>query len=289
MRSVRHRFPAPLRGLWGATTLLVLALCAVLAAVPGSSAAFTARVVNTTDTVATNPYFTCQAAMSADKAYYAYPLDDPTPTNGSSARDLSGSNRTGTYQNTAAHSTASACARDGGGSTTFDGTSDYVSTPTTQTNPQSFTLETWFRTSTSSGALAGFSNSLLTLVPTNWDRMVYFTTGGRLSFGVYTGSYSVITSTSGYADGSWHHMMATLGASGQFLYVDGVQVATSTTTTAQAYNGNLRFAYTYLSGWPGVVGSNYYFNGQLGHAAYYTSQLTATNAATHYAAGRPPS
>ena len=66
MRSVRRRFPAPLRGLWGATTLLALALCAVLAAVPGSSAAFTARVVNTTDTVATNPYFTCQAAVRAD-------------------------------------------------------------------------------------------------------------------------------------------------------------------------------------------------------------------------------
>nr|WP_232530917.1 LamG domain-containing protein [Microlunatus antarcticus] len=227
--------------------------------------------------------------MVGDNAYYAYPLDDPTPTNQSSARDLSGSNRTGTYQNTAAHSSASACFRDGGGSTTFDGASDYVSTPTTQNNPQTFTLETWFRTSTSSGALMGFSNSLLALIPTNWDRMVYFTTSGRLSFGVYPGSYSVITSTNGYADGNWHHMMATLGPAGQFLYVDGVQVASSTNTAAQAYNANLRFAYTYLSGWPGVVGSNYYFNGQLGHAAYYTTQLTAAAAAIHYASGRPPS
>ena len=289
MRSVGRLLPAPLHGVRGATTLLVLALCAVLATVPGSSAAFTARVVNTTDTVATNKYFTCQAAMAGDSAYYAYPLDDPTPTNQSSARDLSGSNRTGTYQNSAAHSTASACARDGGGSTTFDGSTDYVSTPTTQTNPQSFTLEAWFRTSTASGALAGFSNSLLALVPTNWDRMVYLTTAGKLSFGVYPGSYSVITSTNGYADGSWHHMMATLGPAGQLLYVDGVQVASSTNTTAQTYNGNLRFGYNYLSGWPGVVGSNYYFNGQMGHAAYYTTQLSATSAAIHYAAGRPPS
>lgn len=285
MRSVGARLPASLRGTWGATAVLVLALCAVLATVPSSSAAFTARVVNTTSTVATNRYFTCQAAMVGDAAYYAYPLDDPTPTNGSAARDLSGSNRAGTYQNSAAHSAVSACTRDGGGSTTFDGSSDFVTTPNALNN-QTFTLETWFRTSTSSGALMGFSNSLLALVPTSWDRMVYFTTGGRLTFGVYPSSYQTITSTNGYADGNWHHMMATLGPAGMFLYVDGVQVASSTNTAAQSYSGYLRIGYNYLSGWPGVVGTNYYFNGQLGHAAYYTSQLSASSAAIHYASGR---
>ena len=275
----------PPHALWGCAGVLALLLCLVLTTVPGSTAAFTAQLTNTTDTVGTNAYFTCQAAMSADGAYYAYPLDDASPTNGTSARDLSGSNRAGTYQTSATHSSVSACTRDGGGSTTFNGSSNFVSTPNAL-NQQTFTLEVWFRTTTSSGALMGFSNSLLALVPTNWDRMVYFTSGGRLVFGVYPGSYQTVTTTTGYADGAWHHMMATLGPAGMFLYVDGAPAASSTNTGAQSYSGYLRVGYNYLSGWPGVVGSNYYFNGQLGHAAYYQSQLSASAAASHAAAGR---
>ncbi len=278
--------PTPLRGVPGVAALLVLVLCAVLAGVPGSHAAFTARVVGTTNTVGTNPYFTCQAAMTGDAAYYAYPLDDPSPINGSAARDLSGANRAGAYQTSATHATASSCTRDGGGSTTFNGTSNFVSTPNQLTNPQSFTLETWFRTSTASGALLGMSNSLAGLVPTNYDRVVYLTTNGRLVFGAYPGSYQTITTTNGYADRSWHHLMATLGANGMFLYVDGVLAASGTNTAAQSYSGYLRIGYNYLSGWPGAVGTNYYFNGQLGYTAYYPTQLPASAAASHAAAGR---
>lgn len=81
----------------GAVALLGLALCVVLTTVPGSTAAFTAQVTNTGDTVGTNRYFTCQDAVRGDGAYFAHSLDDDPPNNQATARDATLNNRPGTY------------------------------------------------------------------------------------------------------------------------------------------------------------------------------------------------
>jgi Concanavalin A-like lectin/glucanases superfamily len=281
-----RRLPAPLQGLQGMTALLVLALCAVLAAVPSSSAAFVARVANTTNTVATNPYFTCKAAVVGNAAYFAHPFDDNPPSNQASARDVSGNNRPGTYQNTATHNTSGVCPRDtSSGSTSFDGTSDFVTTPSLWPAPMVFSEEVWFRTSVAQGVLVGYSNSLLGLIPTNYDRHVYLITGGRLTFGVYNAGYVTITSPAGYADGVWHHMVSTMSAAGMRLYVDGALVASNTNTAAENSSGYFRFAQNLLTGWPNAPSSTY-FKGELAYGAVYASALSASDVAAHYAAGR---
>ena len=286
MRRGRRQLPAPLHGVWGVTTLLALVLCAVLGTVPGSSAAFTAGVANTTNTLGLNPYFTCRAAEVGDGAYFSHPFDDTPPSNQAAARDVSGNNRPGTYQTAAVHSTSSACTRDGGGSTTFNGTSNYVTMPNAWVNPQTFSTEVWFRTSIAQGVLVGFSSSLLGVLPTNYDRHVYLISGGRLTFGVNNGGYVNITSPAGtsYADGAWHHMVATMGSAGMRLYVDGGLVASGTNTVAQSYTGYWRFAQNFLLGWPNAPASSY-FSGQLAYGAGYPTALSAATVQAHYVAG----
>lgn len=281
-----RRVLSPLRGLWGAVALLGLALCVVLTTVPGSTAAFTAQVTNTGDTVGTNRYFTCQDAVRGDGAYFAHPLDDDPPNNQAPARDATLNNRPGTYRNAAAHSTLGVCPRDtSAGSTTFDGSTDYVTMPDAWTNPQTFTTEVWFRTTSAQGVLVGFSNSLLGLVSLNYDRHVYLASTGQLVFGVGSGNTTIV-SPGTYTDGSWHQAVATLGSTGMRLYVDGALVASNTAVTAaQSYTGYWRFAAGPLTGWSPASGGSY-FRGQLAWGAAYPTTLSASDVAVHYAAGR---
>ena len=62
---------------------------------------------------------------------------------------------------------------------------------------------------------------------------------GRLAFGAGT-TPVVITSPNPYNNGQWHHVVATQGASGMVLYVDGAQVASSSNAGNANYTGYWR-------------------------------------------------
>ena len=78
--------------------------------------------------------------------------------------------------------------------------------------------------------------------------------------------------------------MATAGVTGLALYLDGIPVASSTTTFDLVYLGFLRLCYDNLSGWPSAPTSNF-LAGTLDEAAVYGRTLTASDATDHYAAG----
>ena len=98
--------------------------------------------------------------------------------------------------------------------------------------PQNFSISVWFKTSSAGGVLVGYSASK-TGLGTQYDRHIYMDNSGYLYFGIYTtstGVANVITSTSTYADGVWHHAVGTCSTtSGSCLYVDGALVASSAT------------------------------------------------------------
>jgi hypothetical protein len=152
--------------------------------------------------------------------------------------------------------------------------------------PQTFSAEAWFRTTSGSGGkLLGFGNSALG-TSSSYDRHVYLLRSGQLSFGVFSGSARVVTSPQAYNDGRWHHVVATLGAGGQRLYVDGRLVAqNAAVTSAQAYSGHWRLGGDNLDGWPSA--GNRWFNGQLDEFAVYPSQLSAATIAAHHALDAP--
>jgi hypothetical protein len=140
----------------------------------------------------------------------------------------------------------------------LNGSSQYITTATQLAGASAFTLEFWFRsTSSTGGYLAGFGNAQ-TGASANLDRLVYLTDAGNVVFGVKPSAYETISSPASYNDGSWHHVAASLGTGGMKLYIDGVQVAADAgTTTAASYSGYYRLGYDDLTGWPSAPTSDY--------------------------------
>jgi PKD repeat protein len=155
-----------------------------------------------------------------------------------------------------------------------------VSSNTRFTNPTTYSLETWFKTTTGSGGkLIGFGNQQ-TGLSSNYDRHIYMQDDGRLVFGVYTGQTNVITTANPYNDGAWHHVVATQASDGMKLYVDGSIVGTNPQTAAQSYSGYWRIGGDQTWG-----STSQYFEGTLDEAAVYGTELSATDIANHYAIG----
>lgn len=281
---------APVRGralgLGGIATAALLGL--ILAAAPGSSGGFTAKLRNDTDTVTTATYFTCSAAIAPDlsSAYFEWPLTDATGA--VSATDRSGSGRTATFVGTTATSTSTpmGCPRDAGGALVLDGTSTYAYSATSLAGPQVFTIEAYFQTTAKQGKIIGFGNKS-TGNSTSYDRHLYITSAGKLSFGVYNStspSYHVITSPNAVTDGAWHHVAATLSANGMKLYLDGALVAADpSTTVAETNTGYWRVGDDNVSGWPSTTTSGF-FAGRLRNVGVYTVELTPQQIAAHAAA-----
>jgi len=161
-----------------------------------------------------------------------------------------------------------------GGAVTLNGSSQYAATAKQVSNPTAFTLEIWFKsTSSTGGRLMGLGDAQ-TGASTNRDRQLYLNNSGQIIFGTHPSGYQTVTTASSYNDGSWHHVAASLGAGGLLLYVDGIRRGTDTgTTTAQNYNGYWRMGYDDLTGWPSAPTSNY-LAASIDEARVYTRQLS---------------
>jgi PKD repeat protein len=172
----------------------------------------------------------------------------------------------------------------GGSSNTaasFDGTSaGLAATSAAVAGPQTFSVEAWFSTaSTSGGKIVGFGNAN-TGDSSSYDRHVYMDASGRVAFGVYPGFSATVQSAAAYNDGRWHHVVASLSASGMALYLDGTLVGTrADVTAAQPYLGYWRVGGD--STWSG----DKYLSGGIDEVAVYGAPLTAAQVARHYAVG----
>ncbi len=157
------------------------------------------------------------------------------------------------------------------------------------TNPQVFSLEAWFRTTTTTGGrIIGFGDAK-SGPSSNYDRHLYMLDGGQLRYGIWTGQASTIDSPAAYNDGSWHHVVVTQGSGGQQMFVDGALVASGTATTPQAYTGYWRLGSD--NTWGGASTND--FAGSLDEVAVYPAVLSASTVQAHYhlgvpAANKPP-
>jgi hypothetical protein len=167
----------------------------------------------------------------------------------------------------------------------LNGSNQYLSTATQLAAPSDFTLEFWFKsTSTTGGYLAGFGNAQ-TGASATLDRLVYLTDAGNVTFGVKPSAFETITSPASYNDGSWHHVGASLGSGGMKLFLDGVLVAVdNAVTTAANYSGYYRLGYDNLTGWPSAPTSNY-VDASFDEARVIHRQLRDTEVLNDYTAG----
>jgi PKD repeat protein len=148
------------------------------------------------------------------------------------------------------------------------------------TNPKSYSLELWFKTTTTTGGkLIGLGSSK-TGGSGNYDRNLYMEDNGRLTFGTWTGQTNTITTGSSYNDGTWHHVLASQSSDGLKLYVDGSLKGTNPQTGAQDMTGYWRVASDTTWG-----NTSPYFSGSLDELAIYSRALTSDEVQNHYALG----
>lgn len=286
----RHRRPATVRRPRRLVAGLGVLVAVVAGLVPSTHSAFAAKVTNSVNTAASNPYFTCRAALTSTTGLstsFAYPLGEKAFT---TAADVSGNGRNGTYSGTWTSTPAGRCPRDTTSTAVTSGGSNtamnYISNSYAVSNPNTFTIGVWFKTTGNTGGrLMGFGNQS-TGTSSQYDRHLFMTDNGQVVFGVYPNTVKVITSPQDYDDGTWHEAVATLSTSGMKLYVDGQLVASdSSTTTAENHAGYWRVGYDNVNGWTNQP-SNFNYRGSLAWPfVCNTTALTANQIQQLYIAG----
>jgi PKD repeat protein len=230
-----------------------------------------------TATLPTAPADVYGAAVYALDPTLFWRLDE---TSGTNLADGGPDGSTATVSGAVTIGAASALPGGAGRAATFSGADGAFAAGVRQySNPTTYSVETWFKTTTTSGGkLIGFGNNR-TGTSSNYDRHVYMAPNGQLKFGVWTGSSEILTSPESYNDGQWHHAVATQSAQGMRLYVDGQQVGSNSVSNPQAYDGYWRIGGD--SGWEGAT----YWSGSLDEVAVYGAALTAAQVQAHYALG----
>ncbi|MGJ8720331.1 MAG: PKD domain-containing protein [Salinibacterium amurskyense] len=183
-----------------------------------------------------------------------------------------------TATNNVGFGTSGAIIGDSNTAATFTGSSNsYAGSNTQIWRDNTFSVEAWFKTSTTSGGkIVGFGNRQ-TGNSSNYDRHVYMDSSGRLNFGVYTGSTRIVQSAKSYNDNEWHQVVGSMGADGMELFVDGVRVGVN----PDVVWGQNYWGYWRIGGDRSWSGSDY-FNGAIDEVAVYPTPLTATQIQNHF-------
>lgn len=209
--------------------------------------------------------------------------------NGPQVVDSSGSGADGAFTPAAAARVDADCATNPYATFwTEDGAEGWAVTDTAVDAPNTFTIETWFRTDDSDGGRVFGFGSDRSAASTYRDRHLYIGADGVLRSGV-EGSGSqfkfTIGSTAPVNDGAWHHVVATFEARSMTLWVDGsLQGSRSDAVTLRQYPGHWRAGRQTLSGWPGAAG--YAFTGDVDTVRVHDTVLDATEVAQAFQAGR---
>jgi len=242
----------------------------------------------------TSPSLSYSQTVLADNPSFFWPLNE---TSGTTAADASPNGFAGIYEPGTTQGVAGPITGSPDTATSFDGSTGLVTSASSvaMSASQAFSIEGWFRTSTSTGGkLIGFGSSQ-TGMSSNYDRHIYLMNDGQLVFGVYNSAVYTIETPRVYNDGQWHYVVATFDpGTGMALYVDGKLIGTNSNTAAQPYTGFWRVGGDNLNGWNlDPWGSNsqgttqpygYYFSGSIGDVAVYPVALSAAQVAAHYAA-----
>lgn len=252
---------------------------------PGSSHSYRVRATDPLGNTVWGTTVSATVAASGTLSSYASAVIADQPTDywrlgdsaGASANDSVG-RYTGTAGTGVSFGQSGAIIGDTDTAANFDGTGNgLVASSGKVWSDNTFTLETWINTTSSSGGkIAGFGSSN-SGNSNNYDRHIYMNAAGNLLFGVYPGSTKIVQSSKKYNDGLWHHVVASLGAQGMQLYVDGRRVGfNADVTAAQNYWGYWRI------GGDNSWADDPYIRGAIDDTAVYPGVLTQQQILNHY-------
>lgn len=178
---------------------------------------------------------------------------------------------------------AGAIAGDANTAAQFDGMNGYATV--TRQIADDFSIEFWFKSTQGiSTGTQWWNGAGLVDAEVNGafnDFGVSLRSDGRVLAGVGPTDTTIVSTSGGYNNGTWHHVVFTrTKASGALaLYVDGVAAGTATgSTVSLASPADINFGRLH-------TGTNYY-SGSLDEVALYSSVLGPTTVSAHYNAAQ---
>jgi hypothetical protein len=271
-------------------TLSVIAAVTVVTVVGTTGgiahAAYSTQSPNAINSLAAATAYTCLTDPPLDSPYVRYALNEGS---GTIALDTSGNNRNGTLQSGVAR-VAGTCTGENPYVTLGDTVTSSITVPGAVTPPDEFSIEIWFTTTSNQGGqLIGFGSSA-TGTSAVADRRIWMRPNGALRFSIrQNNQVRTLNAGGNYRDGDWHHVVATLSSDGMRLYIDGVLEASNNRKVAYHYDPYGSVGYWRVGGDnpTGMAGVNTpTLASSIDNPAIYSTALTATQVAAHYAAGR---
>jgi hypothetical protein len=276
----RSRRSAARRG----TAAAVAALAAMT--LPGAAATFTATTSSPTVTIPMALWWTCPDVSldtGADAARF-YALQERRGTTADNTGSA-GASADGTFSSTGVTYRADgpACGDGYDKAVTFNGTSGAMWTTQAVTGPRTFSLQAWFKTTTTTGGkLIGFGDGTDGAASGEYDRHVYMTNAGKLAFGVHNDDYYTVTTPLSYNDNRWHLVTATFSPGSMRLYVDRDLAGTGTAPSMESSTGYWRIGYDSVhAAWPGAPQTGWWA-GSMAHVGIFNTVLSAEQIAAQY-------
>ena len=170
-----------------------------------------------------------------------------------------------------------------GGSLSFNGSANYVSTATQMATPSVYTEEAWVKTSTASGhKILGFESSQTGTGSTGQNSDIYIGSNGQAYAGFFDGAISthIITYATAINNNVWHHVVATYSGTTLSLYVDGTVRSTVASSDFANPNGYWRMGSYNLSGWTNA--SNGFYTGGIDEVRFSNTSRAAGWISTEY-------
>lgn len=206
------------------------------------------------------------------------------PGSGTSAYDLSPNRYTATLVNGVTYSTARAPSFGFNGATNYRyiNTGQYLSSET-------FTLSSWFKSSTTALFQMLFSKETTTGTPWNYRLFLNQTSGSiQGDIAVTNLNYNSIGGSTNLCDGVWHNavFVRSVALDTLYMYVDGALVNSQTDTTTGAMSNNQN-VWIGLSAFTGASATGSYpVNGQIGQSLIYNTALSADQVKQNFNAMR---
>ena len=148
-----------------------------------------------------------------------------------------------------------------GGSAYFDGTGDYLSTPSLISASGDFTLECWFNTTIAVSGVRMLCGGNIDASAS--DYLLINASGVEAQFG--SGSATVMTAAYTFVPNTWYHVAMTRSGTTVKVFVNGVSLTTSQGTQSETFSiryiaiGYIGLTYTgYISDLRFVVGTSIY-------------------------------
>jgi hypothetical protein len=211
-------------------------------------------------------------------------LSSSYPGSGTNAYDLSSNQYTATLVNGVTYSTARAPSFGFNGATNYRyiNTGQYLSSET-------FTLSSWFKSSTTTTYQMLFSKEQVGGTPWNYRLFLNQTSGSiQADIAITNLNYNSLGGVVNLCNGVWHNavFVRSVALDTLYLYVDGVSVGSITDTTTGTMSNNQN-CWIGLSAYTGAsIYGSYPMNGQIGQSLIYNIALTAEQVKQNFNAMR---